>query len=230
MSFSSVQSLICVQLFATPWTAARQASQPITNSWSVPKLMSIESVVPSSHLILCHPLLLPHSTFTSIRVFSNESVLRIWWPKYWSFSFSISPSNEYSGLNSFRVDWLDLLSVQGTLQHHSSKASILRLSAASTPTPLIKPYLSMNGFLLICMEKVGKADWRCCKLMITNLQRVLIPTHRVSLASRFCFSPEASLTHPALSLCQQAASPLFTQKLNALPVCRQISLPAYLPS
>ena len=88
----------------------------------------------------------------------------------------------------------------------------------------------MNGFLLICMEKVGKADWRCCKLMITNLQRVLIPTHRVSLASRFCFSPEASLTHPALSLCQQAASPLFTQKLNALPVCRQISLPAYLPS
>jgi len=118
---------------ATPWTAVRQASLSITNSQSLLKLMSIESVMPSHHLILCYPLLLPSSIFPSIRVFSNESVLRIRWPKYWSFSFNISPSNEYSGLISFRMDWLDLLAVQGTLksllQHHSSKASILRCPA-----------------------------------------------------------------------------------------------------
>ena len=132
-AFSSVQSLSCVQLFETPWTAARQASQSITNSWSSLKLMSIELVMPSSHLILCHPLPLLPSIFSGIRVFSDESVLLIRWPKYWSFSFSISPSNEYSGLISFRIDWLDLLAVQGTLksllQHHSSKASILWSSA-----------------------------------------------------------------------------------------------------
>ena len=127
-SFSqSVQSLSRVQLFATPWTAAHQASLSITNSQSLLKLMSIESVMPSDHLILCHTLLLP-SILPSIRVFSNESVLRIRWPKNWSFSFSISPSNEYAGLISFRMDWLDLLAVQRTLksllQHHSSKASI----------------------------------------------------------------------------------------------------------
>ena len=110
-SFSSVQSLSHVQLFATPWTAARQASLSITNSWSLLKLMSTELVMPSNHLILCCPLLLP-SIFPSIRVFSNESVLRGRWPKYWSFSFSISPSNEYSGLISFRMDWLDLFAVQ----------------------------------------------------------------------------------------------------------------------
>ena len=115
----------------TPWTAACQASLTITNSWSLLKLMSIKSMMPSNHLILCHPLLLP-SIFPSIRVFSNESVLRISWPNYWSFSFSISPSNAFSGLISFRMDWLDLLAVQGTLksllQYHRSKASILWLS------------------------------------------------------------------------------------------------------
>ena len=124
---SSVQSLSRVRLFANPWTAARQASLSITHSWSLLKLMSIESVIPSNRLILCYPLLLP-SIFPSIRVFSSESALRIRWPKYWSFSFSITPSNEYSGLISFRMDWLDLLAVQGTLksllQHRSSKASI----------------------------------------------------------------------------------------------------------
>ena len=113
----------------TPWTTACQASLSITNSWSLLKFMPIKSVMPSNHLILCHPLLLPPSIFPSIRVFSNESVLRIRWPKYWSFSFNISPSNEYSGLISFRIDWLDFLAVQGIptslLQHHSSKASIL---------------------------------------------------------------------------------------------------------
>ena len=126
--FSSAQSLSHVWLFVTPWTAACQAFLSITNSWNLLKLMSTESVLPSNHLILCHPLL-PPSMFPSIRVFSSESVLPIRWPKYWSFSFSISPSSEYSGLISFRMDWLDLLSVQGTLksllQHHSSKASIL---------------------------------------------------------------------------------------------------------
>ena len=127
--FSSVQSLSCAQLFVIPWTAACQASLSITNSRSLPKLMSIESVMPSSHLIFCHILLLPPSIFPSIRVFSNDSVLCIRWPKYWSFGFNISPSSEHPGLISFRMDWLDLLAVQGTLksllQHHSSKASIL---------------------------------------------------------------------------------------------------------
>ena len=127
--FSSVQSLSHVPLLATPWTAAHQASLSITNSQSLLKLMYIESVIPYNYLILCHPLLLPPSIFPSIRVFSNESVLCIRWPKYWSFSFSISPSNEYSGLISFRMDWLDLLAVQETLksllQHHSLKESIL---------------------------------------------------------------------------------------------------------
>ena len=127
--FSSVQSLSHVRLFATPWTAACQISLSITNSWSLFKLMCIESVMPSNRLILCHPLLLLPSIFSSIRVFSSESVLHIRWPKYWSFSFNISPSNEHPGLISFRMDWLDLLAVQGTLksllQHHSSKASVL---------------------------------------------------------------------------------------------------------
>ena len=129
----SVQSLSHVQLFATPWTAACQASLSITNAQRLLKLMSIESVMPSNHLILCCPLLLLPSVFPSIRVFSNESVLRIRWPKYWSFSFSISPSNEYSRLISFRIDWLDLFAVQGALkslfQHHSLKASVLWFSA-----------------------------------------------------------------------------------------------------
>ena len=135
--FSSFQLLSHVRLFVTPWTAAHQASLSITNSWSLLKLMSIELVMPSNYLILCCPLLLLPSICPSIRVFSNKLVLRIKWPKYWSFSFSISPSKEYSGLISFRMDLLDLLAVQGTLkrlQHHSSKASILWLSFLYSPT------------------------------------------------------------------------------------------------
>ena len=116
VQFSSVESLSRVQLFATPWISARQASLSITNSWSLPKFMSIESVMPSSHLILCRPLLLLPPIPSSIRLFSNESTLCMRWPKYWSFSFSISPSNEHPGLVSFRMDWLDLLAVQGTLK------------------------------------------------------------------------------------------------------------------
>ena len=141
---SSVQ-LLCCSFFVTPWTAARQASLCITNSRSWLKLMSIELVMPSNHLIFCCPLLLPPSSFPSIRVFSNESVLHIRWTKYWSFSFAISPSNEYSGLISFRIHWLELLAVQGTLksllQHHSSKASIFRCSALFT-VQLSHPYMT----------------------------------------------------------------------------------------
>ena len=128
IQFSSVQSLSHFRLFEIPWAAAHQAFLSITNSWSLLKLMSIKPVMPSNHLILYLPLLIVPSVFPSIRVFSNKSTLQIRWPKYWSFSFSISPSNEYPGLISFRMDWLDLLAVQGTLksllQHHSSKASI----------------------------------------------------------------------------------------------------------
>ena len=145
VQFSSVQSLSHVLLFATPWTAALQASLSITNSRSSLRLMSIELVMPSNHLILYHPLLLLPSIFPSIRVFSNESAPRKRWPKYSSFSFNISPSNEHSGLVSFRMDWLDLLAVQGTLksllQHHSSKASILWRSAFFT-VQLSYPYMS----------------------------------------------------------------------------------------
>ena len=131
--FSSIQSLSHVRLFVIPWTAACQTSMSITNSWSLLRLMSIKLVMSSNLFIFCHPLLIPPSVLPTIRVFSSESVLHIRWPKYWSFSFSISPSNEYSGLISFRIDWLDLLTVQGTLksllQHHSSKASILWCSS-----------------------------------------------------------------------------------------------------
>ena len=142
---SSVTRCTHVWLFATPWIAAHQAFLSITNSQSFLKLMSIKSVMPSNHLILCHPLLLLPSVLPRIRVFSNESVLRIRWPKYWSFSFSISPSNDYSGLISFRMEWLDLLEVQGTLksllQHHSSKASILWCSAFFV-VQLSHPYMT----------------------------------------------------------------------------------------
>ena len=145
LQFSSVQSLSHVQFLATPWTAAHQASLSITNSRSLLKLMQIELVMLSNHLILCRPLLLLPSIIPIIRVFSNESALRMSWQKYWRFSFSISPSNEHPGLISFRMDWLDLLAVQGTLksllQHHSSKASILRHSTFFT-IQLSHPYMT----------------------------------------------------------------------------------------
>ena len=158
--FSSVQSLSPVWLFATPWTVARQASLSITNFQSLLKLMSIESVMPSNLLILCRPLLLLPSIFPSIRVFSIESVLRIRWLKCWSFSFNISPSNEHSGLISFRIDWLDLLAVQGTLksllQHHSSKASILQHSAFFI-VQLSHPYMTTGKTIALTRRTfVGK--------------------------------------------------------------------------
>ena len=171
----SVQfSCSIVSDFATPWTAARQASLAITNSRSSLKLMSIESVMPSSHLILCRPLLLPPSIFPSIRAFSNESVLLIRWPKFWSFSFSISPSNEYSGLISFRMDWLDLLAVQETLksllQHHSSKAPILQHSALFM-VQLSHPYI-------ITRKTIALARWtfvgKVMSLLFNMLSRLMI--------------------------------------------------------
>ena len=175
----SVQSLSRVQLFAIPWTTARQASLSITNSRNPTKPTSIESVMPSIHLILCHPLLLLPSIFPSIRVFSNDSALHIRWPKYWSFSFNISPSNEYSGLISFRMDWLDLLEVQGTLksllQHHSSKASILRCSAFFI-VQLSHPYMTTGKNIALTRKTfVGKVKSLLCnmlfRLVITFLPR-----------------------------------------------------------
>ena len=159
---------------ATPWTAAHQATLSVTNSRSLLKLMSIESVMPSNHLILCHPLFLLPSIFPSIRVFSNESVLHIWWPKYWSFSFSISPSNEHSGLISFRMDWLDLLAVQGPLkrllQHHSSKPSILRCSAFFI-VQLSHPYMTTGKTIVLPIRTfVGKV----MSLLFNMLSRSVI--------------------------------------------------------
>ena len=149
--FSSVQSLDCVRHFMTPWTTVCQDSLSITSSWSPLKLISIDSVIPSNHLILCHPILHLHSIFPSIRVFAKESSLFIRWPKYWSFSFNISPSNELSGLISFRMDWLDLLAVQWTLksllQHNNSKASILRCSAFFI-VQLSHPYMTTGKITL----------------------------------------------------------------------------------
>ena len=175
-----VQSLSHVWLFPAPWTAACQASLSFTISQSLLKFMSIESVMLSNHLILCHPLLLLPSLFPRIRVFSNEPVLRIWWPKYWSFSFNISSSNDYSGLISFRIDWFDLLAVQATLksllQHHSSKASILQCSAFFT-LQLSHPYMT-NGktTALTRLTSVGKVISllfnKLCRLVITFLPKL----------------------------------------------------------
>ena len=180
--FSSVQfshsvhsvQFSCVQLFGTPWTAAHQASLSITNSQSLLKLMSIKSVMPSNHLILCCPLLILPSIFPSIRVFSKESVLRIRWTKYWSFSFNISPSKEDSGLIYFRIDWLDLLAVQGTLksplQHHSSKASILQCSAFFI-IQLSHPYVTTGKVIALTRQTFhGKV----MSLLFNMLSRLVI--------------------------------------------------------
>ena len=174
LQLASIQSLSPVQLFAIPWTAARQASLSITNTWSLLKLMSIESVILSSHFFHSRPLLLLPSIFPSIRVFSNKSVLCIRWPEYWSFSFSISPSNEFSGLISFGMDWLDVLAVQGTLkslhQHHSSKASILWCSAFSR-VQLSHPYMTTGKTIaLIRQTCVGKV----ISLLFNMLSRLVI--------------------------------------------------------
>ena len=170
---SSVQSLSRVLLFASLWTAARQASLSITNSWSLLELMCIESVMSSNHLILCCPLLLPPSIFPSNRVFSNESALGIRWPMCWSFSFNITPSNKHPGLISFRMDWLDLLAVQGTLksllQHHSSKASLLRHSVISHRALLFHMCVCAES-LQSCLTLCGPMD---CSLPGSSVRGIL---------------------------------------------------------
>ena len=196
--FSSVQSLSRVRLFATPWTAARQASLSIINSQSLLKLMSIESVMPSNHLILCRPLLLLPSMFPSIRVFSNESAVCIRWPKYWSFSFSISPSNEYSGLISFRMHWLDLLAVQGILksllQHHSSKASVLQCSAFFT-VQLSHPYMTTGKTIALTRQTfVGKVTSLLFN-MLSKLVTTFLPRSKRLLIS-WLQSPSAVILEP----------------------------------
>ena len=187
-SFSSVQSLSCVWLFVTPWIAALQALLSITNSWSPPKPMSIESAIPSSHLILCHPLLLLPPILSSIRVFSNESTLCMRWPKYWNFSFNISPSNEHPGLISFRMDWLDLLAVQGTLksllQHHSSKVSILQCSALFT-VQLSHPYMTTGKTIALTRRTfVGKVMSLLFN-MLSRLVIIFLPRSKRLLISRW---------------------------------------------
>ena len=190
---SSVQSLSHVRLFVTAWTAARQASLSITNSQSLLKLMSLEAVMPSNHLILCHPLLLPPSVFPSIRVFSNESVLRIRWPKYWSFSFSISPSKEYSRLISFRMDWFDLLAVQGTLksllQHHSLKASIL-LRSAFFIAQLSHPHMTTG---------IQSQPYKDVQSMIEREERGLGSAHRGGNSREHFFYKQSYQIHSAPS-------------------------------
>ena len=196
--FSSVQLLSCVQLFVTPWIAARQDSLSITNSRSSLKLMSIELVMPSSHLILCRPLFLLPPIPPSIRVFSNESTLHMRWPEYWSFSFSIIPSKEHPRLISFRMDWLDLLIAQGTLmsllQHHSSKASILRHSAFFT-VQFSHPYMTTGKTIALTRQTfVGKV----MSLLLNMLSRLIItflPRSKHLLIS-WLQSPSAVILEP----------------------------------
>ena len=204
MKHSSVQSLSHVRFFVTPWTAARQASLSITNSWSPPKPMSIVSVMPFNHLILCHPLLLPPLIFLSIRVFSNESALHIRWPKYWNLGFNISPSKEHSGLISFRMDWLDLLAVsQGTLksllQHHSSKASILQHSAFFI-VQLSHPCMTTGKTIALTRRTfVGKI----MSLLFNMLSRLVITflPRSKCLFSSWLQSPSAVILEPSKIVC-----------------------------
>jgi len=196
---SSIQfSRSVVSDSATPWTAARQASLSITSSWSLLKLISIESVMPSNRLILCHPLLLLPSIFLSIRVFSNESALRIRWPKYWSFSFNISPFNEHPGLISFRMDWLNLLLVQGTLksllQHHSSKASVLRCSAFFT-LQLSHPYRTTGKTIALTRWIFVSKVMSLLFNMLSRLVVTLLPRCKHLLIS-WLQSPSAVISKP----------------------------------
>ena len=194
--FSSVPQ--SCQLFATPWTAVRQASLSITNSRSLPRLISIELVMPSNHFILCRPLLLLPSIFPSIRVFSNESALCIRWPKHWSFSFNISPSNEYPGLISFRMDWLDLLAVQGTLksllQHHSSKASILQCSAFFI-VQLSHPYMTTGKTIALTRWTFVDKVMSQLLIMLYRLVITFLPRSKHLLIS-WLQSPSAVILEP----------------------------------
>ena len=198
LQFSSVQLFSRVWLFATPWTAACQASLSITNSWSSLRLTSIESVMPSSHLILCHPLLLLPPIPPSIRVFSNESTLRMRWPKVLEFSLSISPSNEHPGLISFRMDWLDLLAVQGTLksllQHHSSKASILQHSAFFI-VQLSHPYMTTGKTIALTRRTFVDKVMSMLFNMLSRLVITFFPRSKCHLIS-WMQSPSAVILEP----------------------------------
>ena len=198
VQFCSVESLSRVQLFVTPWTTARQDSLSITNSQSLLKLKSIESVIPSNHLLLRHPLLLPPSIFPSFRVFSNESVLHIKWPKYWSFSFSISLSSEHPGLISFRMDWLDLLAVQGTLksllQHHSSKTSVLQHSAFFT-VQLLHPYSTTGKTIALTRWTFVDKVMSLLFNMLSRLAITFLPRSKRLLIS-WVQSPSALILEP----------------------------------
>ena len=194
--FNSVQLFSHVWLFATPWTAACQASLSITNSQSLLKFMSIESVMPSNHLIFCHPFLLP-SIFSKTRVFSNESALQIRLPKYWSFSFSISPSNEYSGLISFRIDWFDLFAVQGTLkslQHHSSKALILQCSAFFM-VQLSHPYMTTGKTIALTRQTFVSKVMSLLFNVLSRLVIAFLPRNKHLLIS-WLQSPSAVILEP----------------------------------
>ena len=208
IDISTVQSFSHIQLFANLGTVPHQASLSITNSWSLLKLMSIELVMPSNHLILCRPPLLPPSIFPSIRVFSSESVVCIRWPKYWSFNFSISPSNEYSELISFRMDWFDLLAVQGTLksrlQHHNSKASILQHSAFFM-VQLSHPYITIR-------KTRALTRWTFVSNVMSLLFNMLLARSQLSSMEQVSFNFRASVSICSDSGAQEnwvSLSPLF---------------------
>ena len=222
--FSSVQSLSRVRLFVVLWTAACQASLSITNSWSLLKLMSIESVMPSNHLILCHPLLLLPSIFPSIRVFSSESVLCIRWLKYWSFSFSISPSNEYSGLISFRIEWLDLHAVQeilkSLLQHHSSKASILRHSAFFI-VQLTHPYKTIEKTIALTLTSIrGKTIALTRQTFVGKIMSLLF-----NMLSRLVITFLTRSKCLLISWLQSPSAVILEHKKNKVSHCFPIYLP-----
>ena len=219
VQFSSVQSLSHVWLFVTPWTEAHQASLSITNSQSLLKLMSIESVMPSNHLILYHPLLLPPSVFPSIRVFSNKSVPRIRWPKYWSFSFSISPSNEYSGLISFRIDWLDILAVQGTLESSPTPQfkSINSLCSALFIVQISQPYMTTGKTIALTRRTfVGKVMFLPFN-MLSRLVIAFLPRNKCLLnlwlqsSSAVILEPQkiksVTVSFVSPSICQEVMGP-----------------------
>ena len=233
-SIKAVQLLSCVRLFVTPWTTARQASLSITNSKSLPKLMSIESAMPSNHLILCHPLLLLPSNFPSIRVFSSESALHIRCPNCWYFSFSISPSNEDPGRISFRMDWLDLLAVQGTLkrllQHHSSKASILQCSAFSV-VQLSHPHMTTgktialirhmpahkSALICVCVTRMGPLPARA-PFRVFTLSNWSLPCHSSTSLCKDPRNPHRCWAHSCVPELQKP-------HCQGSPCCCEIYLP-----
>ena len=218
-SLSSVQSLSRVWLLVTPWTVAHRATLSITKSRSLLKLMSIKSVMPSNHLILCHPLLFLSSVFPSIRIFSNKSVLRIRWPKYWSISFSISPSSEYSGLISFWIDWLDLLAVQGTLksllQHHTSKASVPHCSAFFI-VQLSHPYMTTGKTIALTRWTFVAKVMSLLFNMLSRLAIIFLPRSKRLLIS-WLQSPSAVILEPKIIKLVTQLSPTLCDPMDCSP-------------